>query len=242
MKNWINSLSLAVVLIMTSSVYAQEISQELEQKFERNLAKIGLQLQQVESAPELPGYWLAFTSQGIFYISESGEQLISGKTFDISNQPVDLTEESVSRVRRDLLTSVGGMTLNYPAENEQFEITVFTDHTCPYCRNFHQQMEEYNELGISVRYLAFPRSGLNTESATVMQSIWCSDNAESVMTSAMNGNLPTSNTCDVSMAEHVRLARLMGVTGTPAIVTSTGKMFAGFVPPESLIQQLRATP
>ncbi len=40
---------------------------------------------------------------------------------------------------------------------EKHVITVFTDITCGYCHKLHEQMADYNALGITVRYLAFPR-------------------------------------------------------------------------------------
>ena len=40
----------------------------------------------------------------------------------------------------------------YKAPKEQHVITVFTDITCGYCRKLHEQMADYNALGITVRY------------------------------------------------------------------------------------------
>ena len=51
----------------------------------------------------------------------------------------------------------------YPAKNEKHVVTVFIDISCHYCHLLHQQIKEYNELGITVRYLAFPRAGLNSQ-------------------------------------------------------------------------------
>ncbi|VDY38508.1 thiol:disulfide interchange protein [Salmonella enterica subsp. enterica serovar Daytona] len=31
--------------------------------------------------------------------------------------------------------------------------------TCGYCHKLHEEMKDYNALGITVRYLAFPRPG-----------------------------------------------------------------------------------
>ncbi len=47
----------------------------------------------------------------------------------------------------------------YKAPQEKHVITVFTDITCGYCHKLHEQMADYNALGITVRYLAFPRQG-----------------------------------------------------------------------------------
>ena len=45
-------------------------------------------------------------------------------------------------------------------KDEKYKVTVFTDTSCGYCRKLHSQMQGYNDLGITVQYLAFPRSGI----------------------------------------------------------------------------------
>ena len=40
----------------------------------------------------------------------------------------------------------------YKAAQEKHVITVFTDITCGYCHKLHEQMKDYNALGITVRY------------------------------------------------------------------------------------------
>lgn len=62
----------------------------------------------------------------------------------------------------------------YKAPEEKHVITVFTDITCGYCRKLHEQMKDYNALGITVRYLAFPRQGLSSqaEKTCVLSGVW----------------------------------------------------------------------
>ena len=45
-------------------------------------------------------------------------------------------------------------------------VTIFTDIDCGYCRKFHREIEAVNALGIEVRYVAYPRTGPNTDSWT----------------------------------------------------------------------------
>jgi len=42
------------------------------------------------------------------------------------------------------------------------------------CRALHQQIAEYNRLGVKVRYVFFPRTGPNTESWYKAEQVWCS--------------------------------------------------------------------
>ncbi|WP_414736189.1 thioredoxin fold domain-containing protein [Halomonas elongata] len=53
-------------------------------------------------------------------------------------------------------------------------MTVFTDISCPYCQQLHQDIPQLNAAGITVHYLPYPRQGLSSAVAQRMASIWCS--------------------------------------------------------------------
>ena len=78
----------------------------------------------------------------------------------------NLTQARRAEVRRELMASLDEWdTLDFmPDRNRARNCFVFTDVDCGYCRRLHQQMAEYHELGIGVRYVAFPRSGPDTDS------------------------------------------------------------------------------
>src|SRR5690554_2962180 len=68
-------------------------------------------------------------------------------------------------------------------------IDVFTDIDCPYCQKLHQEVPRLNELGVSVRYFAYPRSGIvnpqngqETESYSKVNYVWCSKDSAKAMT------------------------------------------------------------
>ena len=47
---------------------------------------------------------------------------------------------------------------------ERAVISVFTDIDCGFCRKLHKEVLNLNALGVEVRYLAFPRAGLDSKS------------------------------------------------------------------------------
>ena len=52
-------------------------------------------------------------------------------------------------------------TVVFPAKGEEKAmINIFTDIDCGYCQKLHTEIPRLNELGIKVRYLAYPRSGI----------------------------------------------------------------------------------
>jgi len=119
-------------------------------------------------------------------------------------------------------------------------VTVFTDVSCGYCRKLHSQIADYNKLGITVRYLAFPRAGVPSANADEMQAIWCAKDPLKAMTEAKAGKKVSAASCDAKIAEQYQLGNSFGVNGTPAIVLEDGNMIPGYQPPEDLLRTLEA--
>ncbi len=122
----------------------------------------------------------------------------------------------------------------YKAPKEQHVITVFTDITCGYCHKLHEQMSDYNALGITVRYLAFPRQGLQSQAEQDMKAIWCAKDRNKALDDAMNGKGVQPASCGVDIAKHYTLGVQMGVNGTPAMVLSNGMVLPGYQGPKEL--------
>ena len=117
-------------------------------------------------------------------------------------------------------------------------VTVFTDVDCPYCARMHQQMADYNGLGIEVRYAAFPRAGVSSPTYDKMVSVWCAADQRTAMTDAKMGTSIEMLSCDNPVREHYETGQRIGVTGTPAIILESGEIVPGYVPPQELARRL----
>jgi thiol:disulfide interchange protein DsbC len=174
----------------------------------------------------------------IIYMSKDGKFMIQGRVVNMDTRE-DLTEVAKSEVRRELLAGVDtSKQITFSPENPDYELMVFTDIDCGYCRKLHAQMEGYNENGIAIRYMAFPRAGIGSRSYEKAVSVWCSDDQQEALTQAKLGAEPDPDQCDNPIAEQYQLGQALGVTGTPAILTSDGTLIPGYVPPEQLRERL----
>lgn len=174
----------------------------------------------------------------IIYASADGRYMIQGRVIDMETRE-DLTEGAKSGMRRELLASVDtSKQISFAPEDPAFELTVFTDIDCGYCRKLHAQVEEYNEQGIAIKYMAFPRAGIGSRSYEKFVSVWCADDQQAAMTQAKGGADPDPAQCDNPIAEQYQLGQELGVTGTPALLTPEGQLIPGYVPPEQLRQRL----
>ncbi|MEN1728206.1 MAG: thioredoxin fold domain-containing protein, partial [Pseudomonadota bacterium] len=127
-----------------------------------------------------------------------------------------------------------------PSEEAKYEILVFTDPDCGYCRRLHEQIAEYTAAGISVNYMAFPRAGVGSGSYDKLVSVWCAEDPNAAMDVAKAGGTPTPVSCENPVEAQYRLGQSLGVTGTPSILTRDGGIIPGYVPPEQLISRLDA--
>ena len=150
---------------------------------------------------------------------------------------VNVTEErrSVGRQERLAVVSIDDMVVFSPEGEVRDYVSVFTDVTCFYCQKLHLEVDELNAKGIEVRYLAFPRGGMNSDGARKLATAWCSDDQQTTLTELKAGvELPINDCADNPIATQYKLGQDMGVTGTPAIITSSGKMIPGYRPAADL--------
>jgi len=174
----------------------------------------------------------------IVYATADGKYLIQGRVLDIATRE-DLTEGAKAQLRRDLLAKVDtGSQITFAPDDPKYDLMVFTDIDCGYCRKLHAQIEEYNQQGIAIHYMAFPRAGIGSHSYDKAVSVWCAGNQQDAMTQAKLGAEPDPAQCDNPIDEQYELGRELGVTGTPSLVTSQGQMIPGYVPPEQLRARL----
>ena len=174
----------------------------------------------------------------VVYISRDGKRLLAGNLLDLENG-TNLTEIRRDELRLERLASEQIDDLfEYPAAAQKATVTVVTDIDCPYCRRLHQQMADYNALGISVRYLMMPRSGPDTPSFEKANHAACAAYPNSALTRAMSGEVLPVQECNNSIRRQFDLARSLQSTGTPAIIMESGRMIHGYVPPDRLAVEL----
>ena len=234
-----NSL-ISFILIFSVSVSA---SQDNIREGLKNILPDGAVIELIEPSP-IPGiYAVYYGDLQPIYVTQDGSFFIYGDIYKINiNSISNITEKSVAERRKLILQSIPSEELiSFKSSNEQFSVIVFTDVDCGYCRKLHNQIDEYNSLGISINYAAFPRSGLGTSAFTKMVGAWCSDNPKDSMTKLKN-----NSTLDISFCENQPVSKQyiigkkLGVDGTPAIFSMDGEMFPGYIEPEELLLRLKS--
>jgi thiol:disulfide interchange protein DsbC len=174
----------------------------------------------------------------IVYFTQDLRYVIQGDVVSLETRQ-NITENKRVSLRKQAISGLDEASMIvYEPKETKYTLTVFTDIDCGYCRKLHQQMAEYNALGIRIRYMAFPRAGVDSESFDKAEDVWCADDRQQALTDAKDGINVESKSCDSPVKAHYEVGRKIGVQGTPALFLESGQMLPGYVPPKRLKQIL----
>lgn len=248
MKSVLKSLICVPVLFLLFGQIAQAQSSEPDERAMQALrAKLAISLEaasqnQIQvlalSPTALSGMVQVELSTGeILYTDISGEYLFAGDMFQSgSDGLINLTSATrqLRTVEKIAAIPEEEMIIFKPEEETRAAITVFTDVDCQYCRALHRDMDKLLDLGIEVRYIAYPRGGAQAGSYQKMISVWCSEDRQKTLSQAKNGqNLPERE-CDNPVLEHYALGNEIGISGTPALVLADGRVIPGYMDSDRL--------
>lgn len=183
-------------------------------------------------------YRVSVQNGGAIYVTEDGKHFIAGDLFSVSSGAiVNVSEQERSKERVATLASLKAedMIVFAPKGEVKATINVFTDIDCGFCQKLHQEVPALNAKGIEVRYLAFPRAGMNTNSSDKLTTAWCADDPQETLTKLKNRESVQTALCDdAPIAEQLALGGKLGVRGTPAIFLADGTSIPGYRPADEL--------
>lgn len=227
---------ITTLLAKASSAHGVGEHADLIKRFEE---KLNINIVAVADS-SVPGLLQITADTGLFYASENGEYFLSARVYRVGDEIVDETGLAIKKMSLEGVERFKNSAIEFKAKKEKYVINVFTDTTCGYCRKLHNEMDILNDLGITVRYLAFPRQGLNSKVYRDTVSIWCSDDPQKAMTQAKAGGNVASVSCANQVAEQYTFGKAIGVNGTPNIIMPNGTIIPGYQPAQSLLLALKA--
>lgn len=218
-----------------------EIEQSILSKLQA--ARPDLTFTSIRPAADPALYEVEYNDGLVIYATASGNFFLVGDLFTFQNgQIINVSEQRKSEDRARIMANIPAsemISFGPSAEDAKAELYVFTDVDCGYCRKLHDEVGELNSYGIRVNYLAYPRAGIGSVVANKMQSAWCSSDPSEAMTLLKSGKSIPEKTCDsTAVAEQFEIGRRVGVSGTPALLTSDGLLIPGYRPAASLAAML----
>lgn len=226
------------ISLMSSAVVLAEETDAGVATLEKALAsrKPPIRADEISATP-LPGLYQVVLGRQVVYMDANAEYMLDGDLMNLKSQ-INYTENAKSKIRLNAIAALGeeNMLVYRPAKVEH-KITVVTDIDCPYCRRLHNEVPEYLENNVEVRYIFMPLKGAKDRKKT--ESVWCSDDRQEALDIAKAGGEIEEKTCDNPLDKQMQTARQLGVRGTPAIILESGEMLPGYMPVKKLVAELR---
>ncbi len=235
MKSVVKSTLGCMALFMAFSTSADQAADE---KAIRD-ALGGLMPESVQATP-VQGLYQVVVGPNVVYMSADGKYMLQGDLIDVQSR-LNLTDASRQQARRSAIDAIGeDRMIVFAPEKVKHKVTVFTDIDCGYCRKLHSEMDQYLDAGIEIRYMMYPRTGVDSESYRKAVAVWCADDRKQAMTDSKAGKSIEMKTCDNPVKTQMELAQQLGLRGTPYLVLENGDVAPGYVPAKALAKMLDA--
>ena len=192
------------------------------------------------TATGIAGLYRVTLGPQILYLTADGKYALRGDLIQLGTGR-NLSAEDRAAARRAYLAGIGEKDMIvFPVAHPRHVLTVLTDIDCAYCRQLAGDMPRLLGAGVELRYLAYPRSGLDSPSWSKAVAVWCAKDRQAAYRSAMQGKaVAAASDCDQSaVLAGYDFATKLGLQGTPIIITEGGQLIAGYLPPEDLVKLL----
>jgi len=238
-RNIARKMMISGITLLAATVGFQAAAQDTA-AFEAKLRQLVPETSKIDSIGEsaMPGVMEVSINGRTVYAYGAGDYLLLGDAYDVARK-VSLADEKRNAAMAEMLKEIKPEdTVVMKGAESKRVITVFTDIDCGYCRKLHNEIPALNAAGVEVRYLAFPRAGVGSNSYKKLVSVWCADDSADAMTAAKRGQDPAPKECANPVAQQYQMGQQAGVTGTPTMILDDGTVIPGYVPAARLTEQL----
>ncbi len=176
----------------------------------------------------------------VAYVTADGKYVLRGDIISVDTG-VNLSAVERAKARLTSLDQIGEQNMVvFGLARPRHTLTVLTDIDCQYCRALNEDTPALNAAGVEVRYLPFPRGGVDSPSWQKAVAVWCAKDRKNAYLEAMHGAAMTPDPkCDPApVLAGFNLARQLGMDGTPILITEKGQIINGYMPAADLIRLL----
>jgi thiol:disulfide interchange protein DsbC len=234
-----NRTALTLIALLACAACAQAGDPELEKVRKAVTERIpGIAADSITPS-SAPGLYQVRKGQEFGYVTADGRFMIFGDMIDLATGE-QITERQRGESRMAVLRQFGpDQVIEFAPKDAKYFVTVFTDIDCGYCRKLHAEMKQYNDAGIGIRYLFYPRSGPNTPSFEEAKQVWCSADRRDALTKAKQGVAPkVAGTCANPVQAHYSAGESIGINATPTMILPDGEVVRGYVRAQPLLARL----
>ncbi|MEJ6612245.1 MAG: DsbC family protein [Porticoccus sp.] len=217
-------------------VAAEGVSSEIAKKITDTLkaSRPDLKFGKVEKTKIQGLYLIRVNATQSLYVGETGEYAVAGDMYHVKpGQFAPVVPRHIIEMRKNKIDAIAlDDVIAFPSLTGKTKaiIYVFTDVDCHFCQKFHNEtLPDLSMRGVEVRYLAYPRAGIGSDSYQKMTSAWCASDKKTALSALKNGETISENDCNENpITDQYDLGQEIGITGTPAILLGDGTLLMGY--------------
>ncbi|TFZ00085.1 DsbC family protein [Ramlibacter humi] len=200
----------------------------------------------IESAHRSPIASLYEVKAGseVLYADASGRYVIFGRLHDMqaasapdAAAPSPQAGKAPAAVLRELIDSAEASAIKTVHGSGANKLYVFSDPQCPHCRSLEPELARLKD--VTIYTFLFPV--LSPDSREIARTVWCSADRAAAWKQALAGRrlAAPETACSTPIEDNVRMARALGIRGTPTLLRADGQMLVGYQSAETLTKQFQ---
>lgn len=192
----------------------------------------------------IKGLWeVSIDSQGkrgIFYVPFSKRYIVQGSIVEVDTG-ADKTSEQYRILQEGRKIDVSKISLTNALvlgdKKAKKRVIVITDPECPFCARLHEEMKKVVEKRKDiVFYIRLLPLKMHPDAYWKSKSIMCNKSLQMLDDNFAKKAIPRTECQTKEVDNTIKLAEKLGITGTPTIVLSNGKVHSGAMSAEQLIE------
>lgn len=193
---------------------------------------------EVRTTPIL-GIYEVTMGKDLAYTDASGNFFMFGNVMDMR------TQRNITQERRAELTKVNVGQLNLADAIKTVHgdgsrvLYVFSDPECGYCKRLEPTLQQLKN--VTIYTFLYPVLGEKSNAAA--KNVWCAKDRNKAWTEHMlKGSDSPAAECDNPIQRNVTMGSSFGITGTPTLISATGKVQPGALPLDRIEALLAEAP
>jgi thiol:disulfide interchange protein DsbC len=192
----------------------------------------------------IKGLWeVSIDSQGksgLFYIAFSKNYIVQGQIVEVSTG-IDKTREQYQILQDSKKIDISQISLANALvlgdRKAKKRVIVFTDPDCPFCGRLHDEMRKVVEKRKDIVFYIrlYPLVKLHPDSYWKSKAIVCNKSMQMLEDNFAKKPITRTECNSKEVDNTIKLAEKLGITGTPTLVFSNGKMRSGTMSAEQMI-------
>ncbi len=178
----------------------------------------------------------------IFYLDADRNYLINGPLVEVStmtNKTMETIHSIQDNKRIDIAKIPLADTLFLGERSAAKKVVVFTDPDCPFCAEFHQTMKKIVAARKDIAfYIKFLPLEFHKDAYWKAKSIVCNKSIKMLEDNFEKREIPKTECATEEIANSMKLAKSMGIGGTPSMILPDGRLKKGALPEADILDMI----